>query len=57
MLGAGYYTFISKEGYVFRNGSNGQYIILNRDNNLLITIMSSEENRENVMEILRILFS
>ena len=57
MLGAGYYIFISKEGYVFRNGSNGQYIILNRDNNLLITIMSSEENRENVMEILRILFS
>ncbi|MFQ9669827.1 serine hydrolase domain-containing protein [Thomasclavelia spiroformis] len=57
MLGAGYYIFISKEGYVFRNGSNGQYIILNRDNNLLITIMSSEKNRENVMEILRILFS
>lgn len=57
MLGAGYYTFISKEGYVFRNGSNGQYIILNKDNNLLITIMSSEKNRENVMEILRILFS
>ncbi|WP_297668832.1 serine hydrolase [Thomasclavelia sp.] len=57
MLGAGYYTFISKEGYVFRNGSNGQYIILNRDNNLLITIMSSEKNRENVMESLRILFS
>jgi len=50
-------VIISKEGYVFRNGSNGQYIILNRDNNLLITIMSSEENRENVMEILRILFS
>lgn len=57
MLGAGYYTFISKEGYVFRNGSNGQYIILNKDNNLLITIMSSEKNKENVMEILRILFS
>ena len=58
MLGAGYYTFISKEGYVFRNGSNGQYIILNRDNNLLITIMSSrQKNRENVMESLRILFS
>ena len=51
------FHILSSSEHVFRNGSNGQYIILNRDNNLLITIMSSEENRENVMEILRILFS
>ena len=52
-IGIGYYTFISRDGYVFRDGSNGQYIILNKDKNLLITIMSSEKDMKNVTEILR----
>lgn len=46
-IGVGYYTFIS------RDGSNGQYIIVNKIRNLLITIMSSEKDMKNVTEILR----
>lgn len=52
-FGVGYFTFISKNNYVFRDGSNGQYIIVNKKNNLLITIMSSEKEMKNVIEILR----
>ena len=49
----GYYTFISRDGYIFRDGSNGQYIIVNKDKNILITIMSTEKDMKNVTEILR----
>lgn len=52
-IGIGYYTFISRDGYIFRDSSNGQYIILNKDKNLLITIMSTEKDMKNVTEILR----
>ena len=52
-IGTGYFTFISRDGYIFRDGSNGQYIILNKDKNLLITIMSTEKDMKNVTEILR----
>ena len=52
-IGAGYFTFISRDGYIFRDGSNGQYIILNKEKNLLITIMSTEQNMRYVTEILR----
>ena len=52
-LGVGYYTFISRDGYIFRDGSNGQYIIINKDKNLLISIMSTEKNMKLVTEILR----
>ena len=52
-IGVGYYTFISRDNYIFRDGSNGQYIILNKDKKLLITIMSSEKNMKNVTEVLR----
>lgn len=52
-IGIGYYTFISRDGYVFRDGSNGQYIIINKNKNLLITIMSSEKDMGNITEILR----
>lgn len=51
--GIGYYTFISRDGYLFRDGSNGQYIIVNKEQNLLITIMSSEKDMKNVTEIFR----
>ena len=49
----GYYTFISRDGFIFRDGSNGQYIIVNKDRNLLITIMSTEKEMKYVTEILR----
>lgn len=52
-IGIGYFTFISRDGYIFRDGSNGQYIILNKDKNLLITTMSTEKDMKNVTEILR----
>ena len=52
-IGIGYFTFISRDGYIFRDGSNGQYIILNKDKNLLITILSTEKDMKNVTEILR----
>ena len=52
-IGIGYYTFISKDGYIFRDGSNGQYIIVNKEKNLLITIMSSEKDMKNITEVLR----
>lgn len=52
-IGVGYYNFISRDGFIFRDGSNGQYIILNKDKKLLITIMSTEKNMNYVTEILR----
>lgn len=52
-VGIGYYTFISRGGFIFRDGSNGQYIILNKDKDILITIMSSEKDMKNITEILR----
>lgn len=52
-VGIGYYTFISRDGYVFRDGSNGQYIIFNKKQKLLITIMSSEKEMKNITEIFR----
>lgn len=52
-IGAGYFTFISRDGYIFRDGSNGQYIILNKEKDILITIMSTEKDMKNVTEILR----
>lgn len=52
-LGVGYFTFISRDGFIFRDGSNGQNIILNKDKNLLITIMATEKDMKNVTEVLR----
>ena len=52
-VGIGYYTFISTNGFVFRDGADGQYIILNKEKNLLITMMSNECDMKNVTEILR----
>lgn len=52
-IGVGYFTFISRDDFIFRDGSNGQYIILNKNKDILITIMSSEKDMKNVTEILR----
>lgn len=52
-IGIGYYIFISRDGYLFRDGSNGQYIIVNEEKKLLITIMSSEEDMKKITEIFR----
>ena len=50
-IGAGYFTFISNNNLVFRDGSNGQFIICDNKKNLLITIMSNETEMSKVTEI------
>ncbi len=44
---------ISRNGYVFKDAKNGQYLIVNFDKNLLITILASEKEMQFVTEILR----
>ena len=51
--GVGYIMHISRDGYFFKDGANGQYMIINFDKNLLITILSSEKEMKYVTEILR----
>jgi len=52
-LGAGYFTWISRDDIVFRDGAEGQYIICDNKNNRLITIMSTEKYMAKVTECLR----
>ena len=52
-LNAGYYTWISRNNIVFRDGSDGQYIICDFNNNRLITIMATEKEMSKVSECLR----
>ncbi len=52
-IGVGYYTYISKKGIIFRDGSNGQYIIIDRNNDTVITVLSSESTMNNITEIFR----
>ena len=52
-LNAGYFTWISRDNIVFRDGSDGQYIICDYKNNRLITIMSSQKDMSLVTECLR----
>ncbi len=52
-LDAGYFTWISRDGIVFRDGSEGQYIICDYKKNLLITIMSTQKDMSKVTECLR----
>ena len=51
--GVGYIMHISRDGYCFKDGANGQYLIINFAKNQLITILSSEEDMGNVTELLR----
>lgn len=52
-LGAGYHTWISRDEIIFRDGSNGQYIICDNKHNRLITIMSTQKDMSLVTECLR----
>ena len=52
-IGVGYYTFISRDNYIFRDGFHGQYLIVNREKKLLVTIMASEKDMKNILEIFR----
>ena len=52
-IGTGYFVFTSRDGFIFRDGWDGQLVIVNQQRNLLITILSSEPEMSNVTEILR----
>lgn len=52
-LNAGYFTWITRDGIVFRDGSEGQYIICDYNNNRLITIMSTQKEMNLVTECLK----
>ncbi|MBE5758380.1 MAG: serine hydrolase [Clostridiales bacterium] len=52
-LSAGYHTWISRDNILFRDGSNGQYIICDYKNNRLITIMATQKDMSLVTECLR----
>lgn len=52
-LGVGFVMYISRDGFVFKDGNNGQYLIVNFKKNLLLTILSSESEMKYVTEILR----
>ncbi len=51
--GVGYIMHISRDGYIFKDGTNGQYVIINFDKNLIISILSSEKEMKYVTEVLR----
>ena len=50
---AGYYMFTSRDGFIFRDGYHGQYLLIHREKNLLISIMSSEKYNGNATEMFR----
>ena len=52
-MDAGYFTWISRDGIVLRDGSEGQYIICDFKNDRLITIMSTQKDMSQVTECLR----
>ena len=52
-LGAGFHTWLSRDNIIFRDGSNGQYLICDHKHNKLITIMSSQKEMALVSECLR----
>ena len=52
-FGVGYIMHISRDGYVYKDGTNGQYLIVNFAKNQLITILSCESEMNYVTEILR----
>ena len=52
-LSAGYHTWISRDNILFRDGSNGQYIICDYKNNRLITILSLQKDMSLATECLR----
>lgn len=51
--GVGYIMHISRDHWAFKDGTNGQYLIINFKKQQLITILSSEPNMSVVTEVLR----
>ena len=49
----GYVMHISRDGYVFKDGKHGQYLIINFDKEEIISILASESDMGVVTEMLR----
>ena len=52
-LAVGYIMHISRDGYFYKDGTNGQYLIINFEKEQIISILSSEKDMSSVTEILR----
>lgn len=52
-IGVGYVMHISRDGYVYKDGTNGQYLIINFKKQQIISILASESDMSCVTEILR----
>ncbi len=52
-LGAGYFTWISRDEIVFRDGADGQFLICDYKKNRLISILSTQKEMSSVMECLK----
>jgi len=52
-IGVGYVMHISRDGYFYKDGTNGQYLIINFKKQQIISILSSEQDMSCVTEILR----
>jgi CubicO group peptidase (beta-lactamase class C family) len=52
-VGVGFVMHISRDGYAYKDGTNGQYLIINFEKQQLLTILSSEPDMSCVTEILR----
>lgn len=51
--GVGFVMHISRDGYFYKDGKNGQYLIINFNKKQIISILSSETDMSCVTEILR----
>ena len=49
----GYVMHISRDGYVFKDGKHGQYLIINFDKEEIISILATESDMSVVTEMLR----
>lgn len=52
-VAVGFVMHISRDGFAYKDGIKGQYMILNLKKKLCICILSSEEEMGQVSEILR----
>jgi CubicO group peptidase (beta-lactamase class C family) len=52
-IGVGYIMHISRDGYIYKDGTNGQYLIINLKKQQIISILASESDMSCVTEILR----
>ncbi len=52
-IAVGFAVNISQDGFVYKGGTNGQFLIFNPKKNLCISILASESEMYSVPEILK----